>query len=119
MLRSAHKFPETRLGPKSKNMTQNDVLAIVTDEELEARIRPLVNEILERFNEEEISPSEAGMVILSLTYRLMEILKEASEARRFFILTLINLINTYLAEEMEGPAEATGCFRDLALEESS
>lgn len=77
-----------------------------TDEELEERVRPLVNDILERFNQEQISPSEAGMVILSLTYRLLGLLEEAPEARRFFILTLINLINNFLAEEMEGKSSA-------------
>ncbi len=99
-------------------MIESDILAIATDEELEAKIRPLVNEILERFNEAQIAPSEAGMVIISLTYRLLEVLKEAPEARRFFILTLINLINTYLAEEMEGQGEGKGCLHGLAPEES-
>ena len=91
-------------------MTEIDTAAFATDEELEASVRPLVNEILERFNQEDISPSQAGMVVLSLTYRLLEVLNEAPEARRFFILTLINLINNYLAEEMERPGEcvATG-----------
>jgi hypothetical protein len=40
------------------------------------------------------------MVVMSLTYRLLGVLKEAPEARRHFILTLINLINNFLAEEM-------------------
>ena len=67
------------------------------------RVRPLVNEILERFNQEGVSPSQAGLVILGLIYRLMEVMHDAPEARRFFILALINLINNYLAEEMEKP----------------
>jgi hypothetical protein len=71
-----------------------------TDEEMAESIRPLVNEILEIFNQRQVSPSEAGMVVLSLTYRLMEVLKGAPEARRHFVLTLINLINNYLADEM-------------------
>ncbi len=73
-----------------------------TDTEMAERIRPLVNEILELFNERQISPSEAGMVVLSLTFRLLEVLQEAPEARRHFILTLINLINNYLADELQG-----------------
>ncbi len=73
-----------------------------TDAEMAERIRPLVNEILEMFNERQISPSEAGMVVLSLTFRLLEVLQEAPEARRHFILTLINLINNYLADELQG-----------------
>ncbi len=86
-------------------MTEPDLTAFANDEELEASIRPLVNDILDRFNRENVSPSQAGMVILGLIYRLLEVLKETPEARRFFILTLINLINNYLAEEMEAPCE--------------
>jgi hypothetical protein len=86
-------------------MTEIDTTASANDEELEASIRPLVNEILDRFNQEGVSPSQAGLVILSLVYRLMEVLHDSPEARRFFILTLINLINNYLAEEMENAGE--------------
>jgi hypothetical protein len=81
-----------------------------SDAQMAERTRPLVNEILEIFNERQISPAEAGMVILSLTYRLLEILKETPEARRHFILTLINLINNYLADELQGDITATGNF---------
>jgi len=47
---------------------------------------------------------------MGLIYRLMEVMREAPEARRFFILAMINLINNYLAEEMENPGTcgATG-----------
>ncbi len=82
-------------------MTEPEIPIPASDEEMEERLRPLVNEILDRFNRENLSPSEAGMVILGLIYRLMSVLKDAPEARRFFILTLINLINSYLAEEMD------------------
>ena len=83
-------------------MTEPEIQMFTTDEAMEQRIRPLVNEIFERFNREGISPSEAGMVILALVYRLMDILQEAPEARRFFILTLISLINNFLAGDAEG-----------------
>jgi hypothetical protein len=83
-------------------MTASEIKIAATDEDMEQRIRPLVNDILERFNQENISPSEAGMVVLSLIYRLMAVLEETPEARRFFILTLINLINNFLAGEVEG-----------------
>jgi hypothetical protein len=86
-------------------MTDIDPNAFASDEELEASVHPLVNEILDRFNEENVSPSQAGLVILSLVYRLMEVLQDAPEARRFFVLTLINLINNYLGEEMESRGE--------------
>jgi hypothetical protein len=91
-------------------MTEIDTAAFASDEALEENVRPLVNEILERFNQAEVAPSQAGIVILGLIYRLMEVMREAPEARRFFILALINLVNNYLAEEMESPGEcaATG-----------
>jgi hypothetical protein len=93
-------------------MTEIDATKLATDEEMEASVRPLVNEILDRFNEEGVSPSQAGLVILSLTYRLMQVLEDAPEARRFFILTLINLINNYLAEEMENPEEVAAAGKE-------
>ena len=91
-------------------MTEIDTAAFATDAELEESVRPLVNEILERFNQEGVSPSQAGLVVLSLIYRLMEVMHDAPEGRRFFMLALINLINNYLAEEMGQPGEcaATG-----------
>ena len=47
-------------------MTEIDSAAFASDEEMEARVRPLVNEILERFNQENVSPSQAGLVVLAL-----------------------------------------------------
>ena len=85
-----------------------------SDEEMAERTRPLVNEILEMFNNRQVPPSEVGMVVLSLTYRLLEVLKEAPEARRHFVITLINLINNYLADELHGDA-AVKC--DLSVKE--
>ena len=84
-------------------MTEIDTAHIASDAEMEENVRPLVNEILERFNQEGVAPSQVGLVILALIYRLMEVMNGAPEARRFFILALINLINNYLAEEMEKP----------------
>ena len=95
-------YPYLRDLEKDQPMTESEFQIAATDEEMEQRIRPLVNDILERFNQEHTSPSEAGMVILSLIYRFMTVLEEAPEARRFFILTLINLINNFLAGEVEG-----------------
>jgi hypothetical protein len=93
-------------------MTEIDTAAFASDEALEASVRPLVNEILERFNREEVSPSQAGMVILALIYRLLEVMHDAPEARRFFILALINLVNNYLAEEMEQPGECVASDKE-------
>jgi hypothetical protein len=77
--------------------------------ELAARVRPLVNEILERFNQENISPPEAGMVVLALISRLLEVMEEQPESRRHFILNLINVINSYLVQEAgEAPQGCPG-----------
>lgn len=93
-------------------MTEIDTAHIASDEEMEENVRPLVNEILERFNQEGVAPSQAGLVILGLIYRLMEVMHEAPEARRFFILALINLINNYLAEEMEHPGSCAAAGKE-------
>ena len=66
------------------------------------RVRPLVNEILERFNQEHLAPAEAGMVIMALTHRLMTVLEPNPEARRHFVLTLIDMVNRYMSGEFEG-----------------
>lgn len=68
--------------------------------ELAERVRPLVNEILERFNQENITPPEAGMVVLALISRLLEVMEGQPEPRRQFILNLINVINSYLVQEV-------------------
>jgi len=93
-------------------MTEIDSAALASDAEMEARVRPLVNEILERFNQEGVSPSQAGLVVMALIYRLMEVMQDAPEARRFFILALINLINNYLAEEMEKPGTCVAAGKE-------
>jgi hypothetical protein len=93
-------------------MTEIDTAAFASDEEMEERVRPLVNEILERFNQENVSPSQAGLVVLALIYRLLEVMREGPEARRFFILALINLVNNYLAEEMEKPGECAATDKE-------
>lgn len=93
---------------------ENDLPPGVTDAELAEHIRPLVNQILELFNQRQISPSEVGMVVLSLTYRLLEVLQEAPAARRHFVLTLINLINNYLADELQGDLAA---HREFSVQE--
>jgi hypothetical protein len=93
-------------------MTEVDTAPFVSDEEMEASVRPLVNEILKRFNQEQVAPSQAGLVVLALIYRLMEVMHDAPEARRFFILNLISLINNYLAEEMENSGECVATGRE-------
>ena len=70
-------------------------------EDFSERIRSLSNGILERFNEEQVTPQEAGMVILALTHRLMTVLEKNSEDRQNFVLQLISLVNRYLTGELE------------------
>ncbi len=65
------------------------------------RLRPLVNEILARFNEEAVTTEEAGMVILALTHRLMTVLKSSPEEQRAFIVRVVNFINRFLAGEFQ------------------
>lgn len=72
-----------------------------TTEEFSERIRLLANSILERFNEDQITPQEAGWVILALTHRLLTVLENCPEDRQNFILQFINLVNQYLAGEIQ------------------
>jgi len=77
--------------------------------ELAERVRPLVNEILERFNQENITPPEAGVVVLALVSRLLEVMEGHPEPRRYFVLNLINVINSYLVQEAgEAPQGCPG-----------
>lgn len=77
--------------------------------EIAERVRPLVNEILERFNQENVTPQEAGMVVLALISRLLGVLEGQPEPRRYFILSLINVINSYLVQEAgEAPESSPG-----------
>jgi hypothetical protein len=69
------------------------------------RVRPLVNDILERFNQDHITPEEAGMVILALTHRLLGVLAEFPETRQRFVMSTINLMNNYLSGAPEGMGE--------------
>jgi hypothetical protein len=54
---------------------------------------------LERFNQADVTPKEAGLVIMGLTHRLMTVLENSPEERRLFILDFINMVNQYLAGE--------------------
>ncbi|MDD3579475.1 MAG: hypothetical protein PHW74_00475 [Desulfobacca sp.] len=65
--------------------------------ELAERVRPLVNEILARFNEEGINPQEAGTIIIALMHRLLQALDDNPEAQRLFTLSVVQLVNQHLA----------------------
>jgi len=90
--------------------SDNESMPEEIDAEMAERLRPLVNAILEIFNQRQVSPADAGMVIISLTYRLLEALKEAPEARRHFVATLITLINNFLTGELESADGPEGEF---------
>jgi hypothetical protein len=70
-------------------------------EEFSERVRSLANGILERFNQEQITPQEAGWVILALTHRLLTVLENNSEDRQAFIMQFISLVNQYLAGDLQ------------------
>lgn len=70
-------------------------------EDLAERVRPLVNDILERFNQENITTQEAGFVVLALAHRLMTVLDDKPEEQRGFVLQVVNLINNYLTEGLQ------------------
>jgi hypothetical protein len=69
--------------------------------EFTERVRLLANSILERFNEEQVTPKEAGLVILALAHRLMTVLEQNPEDRQNFVLQFISLVNQYLAGGMQ------------------
>jgi len=92
-----------------KDLDMSEAEAPSRESELAERVRPLVNEILERFNRENITPPEAGMVVLALISRLLEVMEGHPEPRRYFILNLINVINSYLVQEAgEAPQGCPG-----------
>ncbi|MDI6852810.1 MAG: hypothetical protein QME75_04300 [Deltaproteobacteria bacterium] len=68
---------------------------------LAERVRPLVNEILADFNTKGVTPQEAGMIILALTHRLMSVLSGNPDEQRIFILHMVNLVNNYLAGNLQ------------------
>jgi hypothetical protein len=70
-------------------------------DEIPERVRLLANGILERFNEEQVTPQEAGWVILALAHRLMTVLEKNPAERQNFVLQFISLVNRYLAGDLE------------------
>ncbi len=73
----------------------------LNSEELTERVRSMANSILERFNAEQVTPKEAGWVILALTHRLLTVLGEKPEERQNFVLQFISLVNQYLAGDLQ------------------
>ena len=73
----------------------------LNSEEFSERVRSLANGILERFNQEQITPQEAGWVILALTHRLLTVLENNPEDRQAFVMQFISLVNQYLAGDLQ------------------
>ena len=73
----------------------------LNSEALPERVRSLANSILERFNEEQVTPEEAGWVILGLTHRLLTVLEKNPKERQAFVLQFISLVNQYLAGDLQ------------------
>jgi hypothetical protein len=69
-------------------------------EDVAEKVRPLVNDILERFNQESITPQEAAFVVLALAHRLLTVLDGKPEEQKGFIFQIVNLINTYLSGKL-------------------
>ncbi len=73
----------------------------LNSEEFSERVRSVANGILERFNQEQITPQEAGWVIMALTHRLLTVLENHPEDRQAFIMQFISLVNQYLAGDLQ------------------
>ncbi len=80
-------------------MTQEAGQAIATD--LSERLRQVVNEILAMFNDKNISPQEAGTIILALIHRLMGVLHDNQELQRAFVASIIEVVNQHLLRYLE------------------
>jgi hypothetical protein len=64
--------------------------------ELSERLCLIVNEILTMFNQRNVTPTEAGTVVLALIHRLMGVLQESPEAQRAFVTSIIGVVNEHL-----------------------
>ena len=73
----------------------------LNSEEFSERVRSVANGVLERFNQEQITPQEAGWVILALTHRLLTVLENNPEDRQAFVMQFISLVNQYLAGDLQ------------------
>ncbi len=71
-------------------------------EEFSERVRSLANGILERFNKEQVTPQEAGWIILALTHRLLTVLEQNPADRQAFVMQFISLVNQYLSGDLQG-----------------
>ena len=80
-------------------MTQDQEPAVAT--EMTERLRQIVNDILAMFNEKNVTPQEAGTVILALIHRLMGVLRENQDMQRAFVASIIDVVNQHLLQVLE------------------
>jgi hypothetical protein len=64
--------------------------------ELSERLCKIVNEILTIFNQHNVTPPEAGTVVLALIHRLMGVLVDSPESQRAFVASVIEVVNEHL-----------------------
>jgi hypothetical protein len=64
--------------------------------EMSERLCQIVNEVLTMFNQNNVSPPEAGTVVLALIHRLMGVLQDSPEAQRAFVASIIEVVNEHL-----------------------
>jgi hypothetical protein len=68
---------------------------------LSERLCQIVNEILTIFNQNNVTPPEAGTVVLALIHRLMGVLQDSPEAQRAFVTSVIEVVNEHLLGILE------------------
>lgn len=69
--------------------------------ELTDRLCQIVNDVLAMFNDKNVSPQEAGTVILALIHRLMGLLHENQELQRAFVASIIDVVNQHLLQYLQ------------------
>lgn len=86
-------------------MTENETSQTIM--ELSDRLLKIVNNILAEFNRLEVTPKEAGTIIMALTHRLMSVLDDHPEAQRAFVASLIEVVNAHLLGRLQGSSAPT------------
>src|SRR5512135_2360307 len=84
---------------KGRSMTEEQVQPVST--ELSDRLCEIVNEILAMFNQKNVTPSEAGTLVLALIHRLMGMLQDDPEVQRAFVTSIIGVVNEHLLGILE------------------
>jgi hypothetical protein len=87
-------------------MTEEQVQPVST--ELSEKLCQIVNEILATFNQKNVTPSEAGTVVLALIHRLMGVLQDNPEVQRAFVTSIIGVVNEHLLGILES-GDAPAC----------